>query len=559
MWGIDLPLLLVTLPLIGGVAAFPAKPRDSRGPAALFLLIAIIIGAGVAVFAFVALAADGDIVSVVGGWEAGVGIHLLLDGAAVVLITCVYLISGAIVLFAQGEGGYGSIFYGILGIAIAGMVGVILSADLFNLFVFLEVLSLAATMLIAYKRRLPALYAAFRYLLLCSLSAALYLVGLFILYRETGELSFYAVALGAEGGSAAVSTAGILLFAGVALRAAMVPFHAWLPDAHGQAPHPVSALLSGLVLKASILALWRIVTLLPRVSPLLLAAGAVSAVGGVAAALVQRDTKRLLAFHSISQMGLVAAAAGAGGAAAALYHAVGHALFKSLLFLALGYIILLRDERDIYALAKRSGEGGAAGATLFLLIGSAAIAGIPPFVGFASKTALAGAFKETQLYTLLRIVSTGTVASFIKLSLVVGGPRRLLPRRAAPGARVSDNRDRGGESSHLPPGPAGRRLCYAAMGVLALGVAALGIFPAGILSLASQVGVRVALDDGVIYTGSGILESFLILLSGSLLYLLIRRPILAKPIAWLEKRRTGVDGALALVSGGVLAALFLVR
>lgn len=563
MPSIDVPILLVVTLLAGGVAAFLAKLKESGTLAALFLLLGILLAVGLLSGAYSEVMREGAIRSVVGGWQEGVGINLLLDGPALLLLAVVLLVSGAIVLYALGEGGYGPLFYGILAIALAGMVGVILSADLFNLFVFLEVLSLSATMLIAYKKRLPALYAAFRYLLLCTLSVALYLVGLFILYRVTGELSFAAVRIALAGSAVEgpLLLAGVLLFGGVAVRASLVPFHAWIPDAHGQAPHPVSALLSGLVLKAALIALWRVTTLLSGFLPLLTVAGALSAVGGVAAALMQRDAKRLLAFHSISQMGLVAAAAGVGGIAAALYHALGHALFKSLLFLAVGYFVAATGERDLYRMARVPGPRGNEAAALFLIVGSAAIAGVPPFAGFASKSLLGTAFKGGLLYEMLRVVSVGTAASFIKLTLLIGGGARTAVVGVVPGGA-------GGEAGpgSVGAGVAGAAdpadsplLCLASMAFLSLGVLALGLFPGPLLSLFGSLGVPVAGTGENPYTLSGLLESGLILILGALLFLVIRRPGPSQLLSRLGSRRVGVDGAMALVSGGVIAAVLLVQ
>ena len=146
--------LLIILPLLGAAVGFLLKfggpPAWAGGTVAATLLA----GLGAALFGAVIVAREGALLVVVGGWNTSLGIHLSLDGAAVVLLLTLYTVSFLVLIYALGEGGYGALFYATFGVAVAGMAGVILSADLFNLFVFFEVLSLSATILIAYKRRL---------------------------------------------------------------------------------------------------------------------------------------------------------------------------------------------------------------------------------------------------------------------------------------------------------------------------------------------------------------------------------------------------------------------
>ncbi|MFW5811476.1 MAG: complex I subunit 5 family protein, partial [Alkalispirochaetaceae bacterium] len=353
MSGSPLVFLLFAQLLTGGIALLLA-PLRLGAVAALLLLFSVAGGAlqsGVLLF-------SGELSSellVVGGWAPGVGINLRLDPPAALLILMVYAVAFLILLHTLATGERRGTFYGVFGIALAGMVGVILSADLFNLFVFFEVLSLSAAILIAFDRTLPAMASAFRYLLLSTLSIALYLLGLFVLYREIGELSMVALSAllpGAE--SEAVRLGGMLLFAGVATRVALVPFHLWLPEAHAQAPTAVSALLSALMLKASLLAYWRVLSILPGLDYLSLLAGigAFSALFAGVAALLQEDAKRLLAYSSISQIGYIAAAWAIGGLSGGIYHLLAHAAYKSLLFLIVGSWVHQIHRRSIGELRR---------------------------------------------------------------------------------------------------------------------------------------------------------------------------------------------------------------
>jgi multicomponent Na+:H+ antiporter subunit D len=209
---------------------------------------------------------------------------------------------------------------------------------------------------------------------------------------------------------------------GIGVRAAFLPFHIWLPEAHAYAPHPVSALLSGLVIKISFLAIWRIVQMLDLVSiqRLLLWIGAATALGGVMWALAQTDSKQLLAWHSISQIGYIVASFGAGtplALVASYAHILNHALFKSLLFLSIGGVIHVTGERNL----KRLGNLASVLPLLAILflVGACSIAGIPPFNGFISKKLILASLKTSPpIYAALWIAGVGTVASFVKLSAI---------------------------------------------------------------------------------------------------------------------------------------------
>jgi multicomponent Na+:H+ antiporter subunit D len=558
MRNLDPITLILMLPLLGAAGAFGLTFLRARLRAGLVVALSLLTGAVLSFFVAARVFREGPLLRVVGGWSPAVGIHLNFDGAAAVLLLTLFVVAFLVLLYALGEGSYGALFYGTYAIAVAGMAGVILSADLFNLFVFFEVLSLSATILIAYKRKLPGLYAAFRYLLVTGLSVVLYLLGVYLIYRESGELALRALfapagaepqePLGAGGGigiGGPLGVAGVFLFSGVAIRTALVPFHAWLPDAHSQAPHPVSALLSGLVIKAAFIALWRMVTLFSVTEyflNLLLITGVLSALLGVVLALAQRDPKRLLAFHSISQMGYIAAAAGAGALSGALYHAVGHALFKSLLFLVVGYYIGRTGSRDLYRMGR---EGGAVAPAplwaprilppLLLISGAAAIAGLPPFTGFASKSLIAAAMKGSPFYTVLRIAAVGTAASFIKLC------RFLLP--------ITRGSEEAGRSMR-------DYLALSAMAALALLTLFLGLFPGLILGGMEGLGLRIPagiLSQGV-YSLSALLESVTVFLLGGVVYLLLRSSPGRRLSQQVSERRIGVEGALGVMALGVVLA-----
>ena len=253
------------------------------------------------------------------------GVAICLDGLSAMMLFLIAAISTLVAVYAwsyMARYTAQNRFYSLFLLMIAGMNGCVMSGDLFNFFVFLEVASIASYALVGFGTDSEELEAAFKYLVLGSLASTFFLFGVALTWGSLGTLNFGQVAmeLGRAGGLAAspvmLLVAGLFIF-GLGLKAAMVPFHAWLPDAHPSAPAPISAMLSGLIIKAlgvyaiariffQVLGAWRV----PTLGWVLVSMGVVSMVVGVIMAVGQWDFKRLLAYHSISQMGYVVLALG---------------------------------------------------------------------------------------------------------------------------------------------------------------------------------------------------------------------------------------------------------
>ena len=392
----------------------------------------------------------GDRISyLVGGWEPvdniPVGIHLVADGLSLMMLIIVNLIGMMAGLFSipyiakyTGENYYYSLFL----LMVAGMNGVVLTGDLFNLFVFLEVSVIASYSLVAFGSSQDELEASFKYQVLGGIASLLILFSLGMTYWYTGTLNIADVAEVIRSGSELSTVLFIQLFmvAGFGLKAAMIPFHAWLPDAHSSAPSPISSMLSGVLIKAiGVYAILRLffsmfqVTI--EISYVITTIGVLSMVIGTIMAIGQWDMKRLLAYSSISQMGYVITAAGIamiivsrGGdmkvAALALmgglFHMFNHAAFKGLLFLNAGAVEYSTGTRNLKELGGLKDFMPVTSATT--LGASLSISGVPPFNGFFSKLIIIIAAVQGKFYiiaALAVIVSIITLAYFMKVQRYV--------------------------------------------------------------------------------------------------------------------------------------------
>jgi len=369
----------------------------------------------------------------IGGWAPPIGINFVLDGLSSLMVVVVAVVSFAAILFScQYMDTYTERpkYYSLFMLMITGMNASILTGDMFNLFVFIEVAAISSYALVAFGCEHEELEASFKYGVLGSVASSFILLAVALLYSQFGTVNMAHLATKISGAGSAgpvhsvVMLCLMLLIAGFGLKAAIVPFHAWLPDAHPSAPAPISAMLSGVLIKAiGVYALVRVVFnvfgLQPAVSYSLMVLGTLSMVVGVFMALQQWDYKRLLAYHSISQIGYVVLGLGLGtplGILGGLFHLANHAVFKSLLFLTAGAVEHNTGTRDLKEMGGLHMKMPTTGATS--LIASVSIAGIPPFNGFFSKFIIIIACVQAGRYGFAAwavLVSIMTLASFMKV------------------------------------------------------------------------------------------------------------------------------------------------
>ncbi len=326
-------------------------------------------------------------------------------------------------------------YYTLYCMLAGGVLGLVLSGDIFNMFVMVEILTFAAVALTAFRTKVyGALEAAFKYLVVGCMGSTAILAGVIMLYAQYHTLNLAQLATLIPGTmNNATKLAFAFLYIGFSTKAFIVPFHPLAADAHGAAPASISVLISGVLTKSGIYGIIRITYFLFQsmglgtMQFLLVFIGSVSMFVCVTMALAQHDFKRLLAYHSISQIGYVLAAVGLAtglGFSAGLYHAMNHTLFKGLLFLAAGAVLHETGTTDLGKLGGLSKK--MPHTTVLFLVGAFSISGVPPFNGFASKWMIYQATYQKAVETnnigflavtiIALITSVLTLASFVKVT-----------------------------------------------------------------------------------------------------------------------------------------------
>lgn len=278
-------------------------------------------------------------------------------------------------------------------ILISGINGVLLAGDIFNLYIFMEIAAIAGYFLVAFGTDADGLEASFKYAVMGAVASSFILLGIALVYMFTSTLNMADIAsvLISKGQLKALLFVSVLFIMGFGLKAALVPFHAWLPYAHSSAPAPVSAMLSGVSIKVlGVYALARIFFnifgMTPAVSHILIILAVLSMVVGSLMAFGQSDIKRLFAYSSISQIGYIVLGLAIGTPLAilgALFHLFNHSMAKSLLFLNAGAIEHHTGTRDLNKIRGLMTQAPVIGWTN--LLGALSICGMPPFGGFWSK------------------------------------------------------------------------------------------------------------------------------------------------------------------------------
>ncbi|HEX5946344.1 MAG TPA: Na+/H+ antiporter subunit D [Acidimicrobiales bacterium] len=419
---IALPILL---PLFG--AALSVGLGRSR--AAQRVVSVVTLGTVTATSAVLLIRVDHDGATAVqvGGWQPPIGITLVADRLAAIMLVVAVLMLLAVLLFAIGQPGaerHHAGFHPVYLVLAAGIALAFLTGDLFNLFVAFEVTLMASYVLITLGGRPDQIRSGMTYVVISLIASTLFLIALALVYAATGTVNLADLSTKvADLPDGVRSGLAVLLIVVFGIKAAIFPLFFWLPDSYPTAPTPVTAVFAGLLTKVGVYAIIRSQTLLfpadTQPGNLLLIVAGLTMVVGVFGAITQDDIKRILSFHIVSQIGYMIMGLGLftlAGLAGAVLYIIHHIVVKTTLFLVAG---LVEERAGTGKLAKLTGLARLEPvlAVLFLLP-ALSLAGIPPFSGFVAKLALVDAGVTAHEYLIVAVslaVSLLTLFSMTKI------------------------------------------------------------------------------------------------------------------------------------------------
>ncbi len=427
---IHIPILLIFLPVITSILVYLFKWKHMN----IIVLFSQLLLTIMAVIYFGHFYGQFENTHIVlGGWDHRIGISLANDTLSMSFIFLSIFTWWMVLIYEFSFGKTKHTFLFFLIFLQGVFLGLLQSNDLFNLFVFLELTTIIVTILIAYKKHGESFRAAIYYLLLNTSGVLIFLIGIILIYFTFGTINIVYLheTLTTADDTMVVRLSYLFLMAGISVKTALFPVFTWLPKAHGVAQSAISALLSGLIVKGGVYLFFRINFLYDNVgidyTDFFFVIGALTAIVGVMFAVSQKDIKQILAFHTVSQVGIVMMGISSTDANifyGGVLHTFNHAFFKSLLFLGAGVII------KVYR-TKKVGEIRGVMSTMpvvsiFMIIGMLSITGAPFFNGFISKSIIKYGIQDTTWkYWALYAVNIGTATSFIKMSQIFFGPKTV--------------------------------------------------------------------------------------------------------------------------------------
>lgn len=421
-----LPALQVVVPLL----AAPLMVLVRRGAFAWLLATAVSWTALVIALALAFKVREAGVISyAIGNWPPPWGIEYRVDGLNSFVLVLVSLVAAIVAPYARASvaaelpADQHYLFYTMYSLCLAGLLGITITGDAFNLFVFLEISSLSTYVLIALGRNRRALLAAYQYLVLGTIGATFYIIGVGLLYLMTGTLNLadLAVRLRDVHEMRPVLAALAFITAGVGLKLALFPLHFWLPNAYAYAPSAITAFLAASATKVSVYVLLRYYFLIFGVqlvfarlpmAEILIALSALAVVSASLVAVYQRDLKRMFAYSSVAQIGYITLGMGLAnqsGLTGAVVHLFNHGLTKGALFLLLGGVSL---RLGASSLERMAGLARTMPLTSFgIVLGGLSLIGIPGTAGFISKWYLVlGALEHGYWGLAVLLVASSLIA-----------------------------------------------------------------------------------------------------------------------------------------------------
>lgn len=434
MLGIEhLPVLIIVLSLLAAFTVFVAGWVNKKFSWAISF-VAILAQFVLSIFILNHVLAVGKIDYWLSGWRPPWGIQVVVDALNAYILVVLLFLALLSVMYSKRNIQHELpekvvTYYTVYQLLVTGLCGVTITGDIFNMYVFIEIFSLAAYALIASRGGI-ALKASFVYLVLGSIGACLFVLGIGFLYSVTGSLNMadLAAILPPLYGNKLVQAAFALFVVGLSIKMALFPVHTWLPDAHSFAPAEISAMLSGIIIEVSTYALIRIsfsvftinfLKLLP-IFDFIAWIAAIAIIYGSVMAIAQLNLKRMLAYSSVSQMGYIMLGVGLavstksalwGGLTPALMHILNHALMKGCLFMVAGAFIYkaeLWNITDLRGLGRKMPWTCGA-----FVLAAISMIGVPPSVGFVTKIYLIFAVVEAGNFIFMAIILLSTLLNLV--------------------------------------------------------------------------------------------------------------------------------------------------
>jgi multicomponent Na+:H+ antiporter subunit D len=428
-----LPALLVVIPLMAAPVASLLRWRRAAWGWALLTSWAVL---AMALLLLRQVMAEGTISYFLGGWAAPIGIEYRIDVVSAWVLVIVAMIAAVVIPYArlsverEVEPQRIPLLYSALLLCLTGLLGIAVTGDVFNLFVFLEISSISAYALIASGPDRRALHAAYKYLIMGSIGATFIVIGIGMLYVMTGTLNMADLALLLPNvSSRTVSVAFAFLTVGISLKLALFPLHLWLPDAYTFAPSAVTAFLASTATKVAVYMLLRFFFTVfgPAFSVevmtfhrVLLPLAILGVLSGSMTAIYQMNVKRLLAYSSVAQIGYIVlgiSLVSVAGLTGGLLHLFNHALIKGSLFLAMGCVMYRVGSVRIEAMR---GLGRKMPWTMAaFVLGGLSLIGVPATVGFISKWYLVLAAVEGGHWIVAGFILLGSLMAVVYVWKVV--------------------------------------------------------------------------------------------------------------------------------------------
>ena len=429
-----LPVLLVVVPLVAApIAALLNRPRLSWAVAVAATLWALYA----ALELLSQTMAAGAIHYELGGWPAPYGIEYVVDPVNAWVVVIVALIGALVAPYARVSVEREitedriPLFYAAFILCLTGLLGIAVTGDVFNVFVFLEISSLSAYALIALGSDRRALTASFQYLIMGSVGATFIVIGIGLMYVMTGTLNMADLAdrLPEVSGTRTIPVAFTFLTVGITLKLALFPLHLWLPNAYTYAPSAVTAFIASTATKVGVYLLLRFfftifgVTFsfdVMQLDRILMPLALIAIVTMSLVAIYQENVKRLLAYSSVAQIGYMVLGisfASVLGLTAGILHLFNHALMKGALFMSMGCVMYRVGS---VRLERMNGLGRAMPWTMAaFVVGGLSLIGVPLTVGFISKWYLVQAALEQGMWPVAGVVLLGSLLALMYVWKVV--------------------------------------------------------------------------------------------------------------------------------------------